>query len=161
MALIAKGRVDDARANLAELRQLIAKVPADEQASNNPTRAILEVGAKALEVRIAEAKKDPKALELWAAAVALEDNLTYAEPADWFYPLRHFQGAALLAAKKPKEAEAVYRADLVRHPRNGWALSGLAQSLRAQNRVADAKKVDIELDQAWIRADVRPVRTAF
>ncbi len=161
MALVAKGRIDEARANLAELQQLAKTVPATEKASNNPTRSILAVGAKALEARIADAQHDPRNLGLWADAVALEDNLTYAEPADWFYPLRHFQGAALLAAKRPKDAEAVFLADLVRHPRNGWALSGLHDALRAQRRVADAERVQRELDLAWSRADIRPVRTAF
>lgn len=161
MALAAKGRTDEAQADLDALRALITKVPADEQASNNPTRALLEVGGKALEARIAEARKDPAALELWAAAVALEDNLTYAEPADWFYPIRHFQGAALLAANRPAEAEAVYRADLAQHPHNGWALSGLAQALRAEGRTDEARRVEQELEVAWRHADVKPVRTAF
>lgn len=161
MALVAKGRTDEAQADLDALRALIAKVPPGEQASNNPTRAVLEVGAKALEARIAEARKDPAALELWAAAVALEDDLTYAEPADWFYPLRHFQGAALLAANRPAEAEAVYRADLARHPHNGWALSGLAQALRAEGRTDEAARVEQELEVAWRHADVKPLRTAF
>jgi tetratricopeptide (TPR) repeat protein len=161
MALASTGRLDDARADLAALRALIGRVPATEQASNNPTNALLEVGAKALEARIAEAGKDPQALALWAAAVALEDGLNYAEPADWFYPNRHFEGAALLAANLPKEAEAVYRADLVVHPHNGWALSGLAQALRAQKRTIDAEKIEQELEQVWSRADIKPLRTAF
>jgi tetratricopeptide (TPR) repeat protein len=161
MALAAKGQLPQAQADLSELQTLISTVPAAEQASHNTTREVLAVGAKVLEARIAEARKDPQALDLWAQAVALEDNLAYAEPADWFYPIRHFQGAALFAAGKPAEAEAVYRADLTRHPNNGWALSGLAQSLRAQGRTQQAQQVDRELDVAWARADIKPVRTAF
>jgi tetratricopeptide (TPR) repeat protein len=156
MALAAKGHLDEAHARLSELRTLISKVPPTERASNNPTRAVLEVGAKALEARIADARKDPNALKLWAEAVALEDNLVYAEPADWFYPLRHFQGAALLAAKQPGKAVAVFRADLERHPNNGWALSGLAQALRAQGRDKRAAKVEAQLAKAWSRADIKP-----
>jgi tetratricopeptide (TPR) repeat protein len=161
MALAAKGQLPQAQADLSELQTLISTVPAAEQASHNTTREVLAVGAKVLEARIAEARKDPQALDLWAQAVALEDNAAYAEPADWFYPIRHFQGAALFAAGKPAEAEAVYRADLTRHPNNGWALSGLAQSLRAQGRTQQAQQVDRELDVAWARADIKPVRTAF
>lgn len=161
MALAATGKLDAAQADLDALRALIAKVSPTEQASNNPTRAVLEVGAKVLEARLAEARRDPKSLGLWAEAVALEDNLVYAEPADWFYPIRHFQGAALLAAKRAAEAEAVYRADLVRHPKNGWALMGLAQALRAQGRTKEAERVDQEVASVWSRADIAPVRTAF
>lgn len=161
MALAATGKLDKAQANLDELRALIEKVPPDEQASNNPTRDLLEVGAKALEARIAEAKSDPGAIDLWKQAVALEDQLNYAEPADWFYPTRHFLGAALLAAKRPADAEAVYRADLERHPNNGWALTGLAQALRAQGQTRQARQVEDKVDEVWSRADIRPVRTAF
>src|SRR5690606_24885189 len=113
----------------------------DEQASNNPTRQVLEVGAKALEARIAERERNPAALARWAEAVALEDRLTYAEPADWFYPLRHYQGAALLAANRPRDAERVYRTDLANHPDNGWALLGLVQALQAQQRMKEAAAV--------------------
>jgi hypothetical protein len=153
MALAAKGRLDEAKANLSELRTLISQVPPTEQASNNSTRAVLGVGAKALEARIAQARKDPRAPALWADAVALEDDLVYAEPADWFYPLRHFQGVALLETGKPRAAEAVFRADLAKHPKNGWALSGLAQALRAQNKSRQAKRVETQLARAWKQAD--------
>jgi len=161
MALASTGRLDPARAALAELRALAARVPADEQASNNPTRAMLAVGAKALEARIAEREKAPNAVALWAEAVALEDTLVYAEPADWFYPLRHYHGAALLAAGHPRAAEQVYRADLDQHPGNGWALLGLAQSLRAQHRVREANQVEQELARAWSSADISPARSAY
>jgi predicted Zn-dependent protease len=149
------------RAALAELQALIASVPADEQGANTTTRAVLAVGAKALEARIAERTRAATALALWAEAVALEDQLYYAEPADWFYPLRHYQGAALLAANKPREAERVYRADLEQHPHNGWALLGLAQSLRAQQRTKEAAQVQQELDRAWSQADITPNRSAY
>lgn len=161
MALASTDRLDEARADLAALHALIERVPADEQASLNSTRALLAVGAKALQARIAERQGAPDALSLWAEAVAMEDKLAYAEPADWFYPLRHFEGAALLAAGKPEQAEAVYRQDLVIHPHNGWALSGLVTALEAQHRTSDARMIQMELDQAWSRADIKPVRTAL
>jgi tetratricopeptide (TPR) repeat protein len=161
MALASTGRLPEARATLAELRALIARVSPTEQASNNPTRTVLEVGAKALEARIAERAGDPGALARWAEAVALEDKLVYAEPADWFYPLRHYQGAALLAANRPREAERVYRADLAAHPANGWALLGLVQALRAQDRPRQAAAAQRELERVWASADVAPPRSAY
>jgi hypothetical protein len=161
MALASTGRLAEAREALAELRALIGRVPPDEQASNNPTRTVLEVGAKALEARIAEREGDPRALALWAEAVAREDELIYAEPADWFYPLRHYQGAALLAANRPREAERVYRADLEEHPDNGWALFGLVQALRAQHRPREAAAVEQQLERAWSSADIALAQTAY
>jgi hypothetical protein len=45
------------------------------------------------------------------------------------------------ASGRAAEAENVYREDLRRHPENGWALYGLAQSLLAQHKDADAHAV--------------------
>jgi TolA-binding protein len=69
-------------------------------------------------------------------------------------PVRHELGALLLKMGKPADAEAVYRADLVRHPRNGWALFGLAQSLTAQRTTAEAKAVERQFNESWKNADV-------
>jgi tetratricopeptide (TPR) repeat protein len=152
MALAAKGRVAEAARDHAELVALRRRMPAEMMAGNAPARDVAAVGAKILEARIAEARRSPRALGLWAEAVALEDQLAYNEPAEWFYPARHFQGAALLAAGRAREAEAVYREDLRRNPNNGWALSGLAAALRAQGK--DATAVERAFRQAWSRADV-------
>jgi tetratricopeptide (TPR) repeat protein len=152
MALAAKGRVAEAARDHAELVALRRRMPAELMAGNAPARDVAAVGAKILEARIAEARRSPRALGLWAEAVALEDQLAYNEPAEWFYPARHFQGAALLAAGRAREAEAVYREDLRRNPNNGWALSGLAAALRAQDK--DATAVERAFRQAWSRADV-------
>ena len=75
--------------------------------------------------------------------------------------MRHFQGAALLGAHKAKDAEAVYREDLKRHPHNGWALFGLWKSLQAQGKAGPAKAVKKELDAAWAKADVKLTASAF
>jgi tetratricopeptide (TPR) repeat protein len=89
-----------------------------------------------------------------ATAVSLEDTLTYVEPSDWYVPARHNLGAALLAADKPAEAEAVYRKDLEIYPDNGWALLGLEQSLRAQGKGAQAKAARLGFERIWSRADI-------
>jgi tetratricopeptide (TPR) repeat protein len=161
MALAAKGKLDDAEKDRAELLALAAKLPAELTAGLNPARDIAAVAAKILEARIAETRKKPTTLALWAEAVALEDKLAYSEPADWFYPVRHFQGAALLDAGKAKDAEAVYREDLRRNPKNGWSLFGLAQSLKAQKKSKDAAAAEKEFTAAWPRADIKLTRTAF
>jgi tetratricopeptide (TPR) repeat protein len=116
---------------------------------------VATVAAKILEAHIAEAQHgaNPTTLALWEEAVKLEDRLAYSDPADWFYPVRHFFGAALLRAGKAAAAESVYREDLRRNPRNGWALFGLAQALKAQKR--DAATVEREFATVWQRADVK------
>jgi hypothetical protein len=51
----------------------------------------------------------------------------------------------------------VYRADLARHPRNGWALVGLQQALKGQRKSSSA--VDDDFRASWIRADT-PIRAS-
>lgn len=161
MALAAKGRFDEARADHAALVKLAAEVPEDAKAGNNSARDVLGVGARVLEASIAEQQGRPEALAKWDAAVRAADKLSYSEPADWFFPVRHFQGAALLKAKRFKDAEAVYREDLRRNPDNGWALFGLSQSLQGQGRGSEAAQAQQQFQRAWANADTRLTRTAM
>jgi len=68
--------------------------------------------------------------------------------------MRLYLGAALLKAGRAKEAETVYREDLKDFRNNGWTLFGLAQSLRAQNKIREAQKVEQMFERAWKNADV-------
>jgi hypothetical protein len=88
------------------------------------------------------------------AAVAQEDKLSYDEPADWFFPVRHVLGAELLKAGQSAQAEAVYREDLRRNPDNGWSLFGLSQALRAQRKSTEASAAESKFREAWKHADV-------
>jgi hypothetical protein len=99
------------------------------------------------------AGRSDEAVRTLEQAVALEDSLRYDEPEPLNFAARHWLGAALLEAKRPADAERVYRAELERHPRNGWSLYGLEQALRAQNRAADAAQVHAQFEQAWARSD--------
>ena len=122
----------------------------------NSAAALFAVASNVLDARIAEAKGDRKAaLASWTKAVAAEDALAYDEPAAWYYPVRESLGAALLADGQLEEAEAVFRADLVLHPRNGRSLYGLAQVLKAQKRAADAAWTEAQFDEAWKDADTK------
>jgi tetratricopeptide (TPR) repeat protein len=160
IALASKGKLDEAVADLAELKKMAATISADASTGVNSEREVVAVSSAVLEAAIAQKRGDAKALELWAAAVAAEDHLSYSEPNDWFYPVRHYQGAALMAAKKYPEAEAVYRADLARNPNNGWGLWGLAQALKAENRTKDAAAAEAQWKKAWANADVQLTATA-
>ena len=59
-----------------------------------------------------------------------------------------------ILAGNAKQAEAVFRADLERTPRNGRSLFGLWQALQAQQRDVDAMWVKAEFERAWKRAQV-------
>jgi tetratricopeptide (TPR) repeat protein len=161
MALASLGRTDEARADLDALRTLKREMPVELLANLNPAPHVLDVAQAMLEARIAEKEgRLADAIALYGEAVALEDRLSYAEPADWFYPTRHFLGAALLDAKRPAEAEAVYRRDLEKNPRNGWALFGLWKSLEAQHEKG-APEARVAFEAAWSRADTPLTRSAF
>ena len=112
--------------------------------------------------RIADAEqRGGDVIALLSEATVKEDGLAYDEPADWFFPVRHLLGAALLKAGKAQEAEAVYQEDLRRHPENGWALCGLAQALAAQHKDAEALAIRQRFDNAWKSADVTLTASAF
>jgi tetratricopeptide (TPR) repeat protein len=161
MALAAKGKLADARRDLDELHALEARTPAELQANQNKASDVIALAAKILEARIATVAKKPSSLALWGEAVARADRIAYAEPDDWYYPVRHYQAAALLAAHKPAEAEAVYREDLRRHPDNGWALYGVWKSLAAQKKPGfDVAAAKTAFDAAWTKADFPLTTTA-
>jgi tetratricopeptide (TPR) repeat protein len=162
VALSAKGRVDDAKAALGEFDKVSAAMPADAGAGLNVAKDVLAVASLVAQGEIARAAgKTDDAIARLTEAIAKEDRLAYDEPADWFVPVRHQLGAVLLSAGKAREAEAVYREDLLRHPRNGWALFGLAQALRAQHKTTEATSVDREFAGAWKKADVRLTKSVF
>jgi tetratricopeptide (TPR) repeat protein len=162
VALAARGRIADAQATLAQLQQLAAEVPADAVAGYNSLRDVLGVAEPIVAARIAATEQhDGDAVVLLRQAVAAQDRLVYAQPADWFFPARHLLGAQLLIAGRAAEAERVYREDLARNPGNGWALYGLAAALRAQGRTAAAARVRREFQRAWQHADVRLPGSAF
>ena len=162
LALVKTGDSPGAARELGQVEAIRQRTPPEAKLANNAARDVLAIAADVLAAELAMAKADrATALTRFEAAVAAEDALRYDEPPDWGLPVRHQLGAALLAAGQPARAEEVYRADLKRHPHNGWALFGLAQSLEAQGRQAQAAEARRDFDEAWKRADVRLTASAF
>jgi tetratricopeptide (TPR) repeat protein len=102
-----------------------------------------------------------KAFAAFRRAIAEEDGLIYREPHDWVIPARQFLGAYLLKAGRGKDAEAVYREDLVHNPGNGWSLLGLYQSLQAQGNETAATEYKKGYQEAFAAADVEVVASVF
>jgi tetratricopeptide (TPR) repeat protein len=126
-ALAAKRHIDEARAALVELE----KATVDGDAGLNRLEDVLAVAILDAKARIALAENNyDSAIGFLREAVTKEDQLAYDEPADWFFPVRHLLGAVPIQTGRGADAETVYRDDLRRHPNNGWALYGLAQSLK-------------------------------
>jgi tetratricopeptide (TPR) repeat protein len=156
LALNAQGRREEAGRELAALRAVQASVPADRTLANFfKMSEMLELASQVLAGEIAARGGDADtAVKRLAEAVRIQDGHWFTEPPPWYFPVRQSLGAALLQAGRAAEAEAVYREDLRRNPENGWSLFGLAQSLRAQNKTAEAAAVDARFRRAWARADV-------
>ena len=121
----------------------------------NSMSALLDIALDIANGDLASARGDhDTAIARLQAAVTREDALTYDEPPPWHVPARQELGAALLRAGRARLAEAVYRRDLERHPANGWSLHGMATSLAAQGRRAEASQTRRRFQRAWSSADV-------
>ena len=122
----------------------------------NSGKSLLEIAKAHLagEMAARDGKIDEAVAQL-QAAIHAEDQLVYDEPPAWYMPVRQRLGAILLAAGRPVQAEKIFREDLDRRPENGWSLYGLAQSLRAQNKLKAAEKIDERFERAWKTADVK------
>lgn len=160
-ALAALGRLDDARALLGELRSE-SRDAAREAGGDEAANPVLSIAAHALAGEIALRAGEPAAAgERFRQAARLEDGMVYEEPPLWYYPIRHSLGRALLEAGDAAGAERVYREDLTRFPENGWSLFGLAQSLEAQGRTAEAAEAREEFERAWRHSDVELTASRF
>ena len=160
-AFAKRGQLDEARAErsmLVPLRDATDVVFLDS--IFYPATSLLKIADELAlgEIATAEGKLDV-AIEHFKTAVATQDDLPYTEPPFWYYPTRHTLGRALLVANKPAEAEATYRKDLEQYPRNGWAMFGLMQSLKAQGK--DATEVSDKFVELWSRADVTLTSSTF
>jgi len=154
-ALVATGKMPEAKQVLAELDKTAAAMPADYSAGNNLGKDIIALASTMLKAQISAAEHDTSgSLALFRDAARKEDNLAYDEPSAWFFPVRHTLGAQLLKMGRAPEAEAVYREDLDHNPKNGWSLYGLAQALEAQKKSSEAAKVKEAFKAAWAHADI-------
>jgi tetratricopeptide (TPR) repeat protein len=156
VALIAKGNLDGAEAELQQVRAIAADPRLDyAMFSPNTAAAIFAIAPAVLGGELAAARGDyGTAIDSLAQAVRLEDSLIYTEPNEWHYPARLALGAVLLDADRAREAEAVYWEDLRANPHNGWALHGLHGALLAQGKREQAAIIDNRFKMAWADADV-------
>jgi tetratricopeptide (TPR) repeat protein len=162
VARAARGDTAAARSEEIAFLAALEAVSPEVIFGNNPGRAILAVAEAVLdgEILVREGKTAAGIARL-REAVAREDQLRYDEPPDWIQPVRHALGAALLVARRPAEAEAVYLEDLARQPENVWSLQGLGRALRLQDKAAEAAEIEARLARAAARADVKLTTSCF
>jgi tetratricopeptide (TPR) repeat protein len=158
LALAAKGRVEKAIQEKRRLDNLSASRKAGTAEATDldvPTTSLTAIAQHLLEAAIAERRgQSEEMLRRHREAIRIQDRLPYMEPPYWYYPVRQSLGMALLRLGRTNEAEAVFRKDLDQHPRNGWSLFGLTQSLRKQGAAEAAAEAQRRFEEAWAQADV-------
>lgn len=155
-AYAATNQAANAEAELKALQALVKTISADAPMGNNLAVNVMKVADLALAGRIAFARGDTQAaFGLLNRAAAAEDETSYNEPADWDLPVREVLGGLLLSSGDYAAAEKAFRDELKKHPRNGRALFGLAESLKQQGNKLSAQMVSREFEQAWKDADTK------
>ncbi len=158
MAYLGKNDIAKAQLELTELTKLAndTSLKALSIWGINTTADLMQIAVKVLKAELLEKQGNSNdAIALLKEAVALEDQLNYDEPPDWFFSVRHYLGEELLKAGKFAEAEKVFLEDLKTWKENGWALIGLYTSLQKQNKTAAATTVKTRFDKAWQFADFK------
>ena len=156
LAFTSREQTDSAAAERDSMVAIADELPADQMLNLNSSKSLLEIAKAHLAGEMAaQAGQVDEAVAQLEAAIQGEDQLVYDEPPAWYMPLRQRLGTILLAAGRPVRAEKVFREDLDRRPENGWSLYGLAQSLRAQNKLKPAEKIEERFERAWKTADVK------
>ena len=158
LAAVNTSQADQVRNEFAALN---AAAPAMAKITTNSTgphnsEVIPQMMSEVVQARLAKAQHQTDAtIEHLQKAVSLEDTLDYAEPPDWLAPMRESLGAALLQAGKAAQAEAIFREDLKRNPRNPRSLFGLAETLKAEGETTEAAAVRQQFQRAWSKADIK------
>jgi tetratricopeptide (TPR) repeat protein len=157
MAFAGKGKLEQARNELATLTKMQAEIASASARHNSPNaERVGRIMQHLLEAKIAAQTKDLKtATTFLREAVAVEDTLDYMEPPDWFAPARETLGGLLLQQGKAAEAEQVFRDDLKHNPNNPRSFFGLASALKAQGKKADAQAPGQAFASAWKKADTK------
>jgi tetratricopeptide (TPR) repeat protein len=163
MAYVHTGKLERAGAELDAIERIIVDPKSTETLIGYSNATNLLRIAKSVLAGELDAKQtdwDAAVVHL-DRAVRLEESLLYGEPPDWYYPVRHTLAAVLLEAGRADEAEQVFWQDLKKNRDNGFALYGLAQSLRAQGKIDDAEVVEARFEKAWQDADVKLTSSRF
>lgn len=142
------GKLTEARAEQKQLDAARGGLSEDTGFMQNSPKMLGSIASMLLDGQIAEAAgHGAEAVAAYRRAVAAEDQLSYDEPADWFYPTRETLGAALLRQKDSAGAEKVFRADLDRNPNNPRSLFGLWKALQAQKK--SHAKTKAAFEKSW------------
>jgi len=134
MAYANTGKTEKAKSSLAIIDSILLKK--DMAVIPTPFNAPITGGTVAKYILMgAIAEKEnhlSDAINYYIKGVTTEDSLVYQEPRDWLVPARHYLGNALLKKKKFKEAEKIFRKDLIYQPGNYISTTGLKRSKQSK-----------------------------
>ena len=169
LSYAALGNVRSALSVQKEFKVAVNKVPDARVMFNNKCVDLLKIANSMLDGEIEYRKGNFEvAYKYLSDAIDNEDALPYDEPWGWMQPARHALGALLLEQGFVERAEVVYKADLGfdssvirarRHPNNVWALHGLAECLKRQNKEIELNLISQNLDLAMGRTDI-PIKAS-
>lgn len=157
IAFVRKNNLKEAKEELDAINELIDDPELENIVATgfDSSTIIAQLAYQVVAGEIAAASNNyDLAIEHLEKAVAIEDGLTYNEPAAWHIPTRQNLGTILLKANKLEEAEKVYKEDLEVLRQNGWSLIGLYNSLKAQGKDKEANAIKAEFKVAWKDADI-------
>ncbi len=154
MAFIRTGNVINAENEFTALNKIINKGPTDNNLQKNGIN-LLKIANLIFRATIADRKGNEQlTLSYLKKAEKIQHNMGYTEPPDWYFPVKEALGDAYLKWNHPKQAMEMYSQDLKQYPKNGWALFGLAKSLKLLGKKQEADHIDQEFKEAWKYADI-------
>jgi len=122
----------------------------------NSVDVLLQIAKRVLKAEIFASESNCyESIALLKEAVIIEDGLNYNEPPDWFFSVRHHLGAVQIEAEKYEEAIETFEEDLVRLPKNGWALHGLKLAYTKLDNPNKTSEIDASLKTIWATADIK------
>ena len=146
LAYSATGQPDKAKAMLVDMHKDLDAVTSAKEP--------IGIAAQELEATIAARGGDrKKAYELYGKAADREANMLYTEPPAYPRPVVEGWANVALTLGDHATAEKAYREALAREPGSGRAFFGLASSLDAQGKTADALAARERAAKAWANAD--------
>jgi len=158
MAFTGLGDLENAKKELAALENFANDESLKEVTiwDFNNTHQLLQIAKRVLEGEILASENDfDKSIDLLKEAVILEDALAYQEPPDWFFSVRHHLGAIQVEGKKYDDAILTFEEDLVRLPKNGWALHGLKLAYSKMKNTQMETEIENRLTTIWATANIK------
>lgn len=161
VALAQEMKINQALQEEANLKKIIITGPNDKTLQKNGITLLKIADATLNAVLMDKQGKDSAAITFLKAADKLQSDMGYHEPPDWYFPAKEALADAYLKSDHPLQAKETYEQVLRIYPHNGWALYGLAKSLKILGKDQEAIRVERSYKEAWRYADIPAPKSLF